>query len=165
MTKEIVEPQLQNALKRAKTTVSKIIDETTDSNAPAKEMQYLGNKLADIYQSADWMRVYTNLVNPRCYQSQLEELIDIQKEAIKSLVKQQEQLLKSATDSNQKFFAGKNDLAKPQQAIASVINQSLDNFDQFATSLREQAATVGKIQVSYFDWCKKTITELSKPHN
>lgn len=165
MTDQIVEPELQDALDRAKDTVNKIIETSATPTESIKEMQHMGTEMADLYKDVNWMRVNTNLFNPALYQHQLEELIALQKSTIESLVKQQESLIQNTTESGRALLEEKNDLTKPQAVMAKVINQSLDNYDKFSTCMREQASTIGKMQTSYFDWCRKTLSELSKPHN
>ncbi|BFM06955.1 hypothetical protein [Halioxenophilus aromaticivorans] len=163
MTELMVEPELQDALDRAKDTVNKIIETSSNPAESIKEIQHMGSEMAGLYKDVNWMRVNANLFNPSLYQSQLEELIELQKSTIESLVKQQESLIHDTTESGRALLEGKNDITKPQAVMARVINQSLDNYDKFSTCMREQASTLGKMQTSYFDWCRKTLTDLSKP--
>lgn len=165
MTDQIVEPDLQDALDRAKETANRIIESTANPTESIKEIQHMGSELADIYKDVNWMRVNTNLFNPTCYQNQLEELVEIQKNTIEDLFSSQEQLLEKATSKQINPFTDQEALAKPQALMANLINLSLDNYDSFATSVREQATAMGKLQTTYFDWCKKTLSELSKPHS
>ena len=165
MTDQIVEPALQDALDRAKETANRIIESTANPTESIKEIQHMGSELADIYKDVNWMRVNTNLFNPTCYQNQLEELVEIQKNTIEDLFSSQEQLLEKATSKQINPFTDQEALAKPQALMANLINLSLDNYDSFATSVREQATAMGKLQTTYFDWCKKTLSELSKPHS
>jgi len=164
MADQIVEPELQDALERAKETANKIIESAANPSESIKEIQHIGSELSEMYKQVDWLRLNTNLFNPTCYQGLLEELVELQKKTIATMVKNQEQMIQDATQGSKTFFAAKSDLSKPQSSMAQMINQSLDNYDKFATNFRDQAAAMGKMQTSYFDWCKKTLTELSKPH-
>lgn len=165
MTESIVEPELQDALGRAKEVADKIIEaskEAAESSVPLKEMQALGNEINEIHKEANWMRINTNLFNPKCYQSVMEELFSMQKANFESLVKKQETLIEEATKSGKEFFDSNKDLTKPQVTMANLINKSLDNFDKVTNTYREQAKELEKMQSDYFSWYKKTLDTLSK---
>ncbi len=168
MTDSIVEPELKDALDRAKDVADKIIEtskEAAEAQAPLKEMQAFGNEISEIYKDANWMRINTNLFNPKCYQGLLEELLAMQKANFETLVKNQEAMLQEATKTGKEFFESNKDLTKPQVAMANVINQALDNFDKLSATYRDQAKELEKMQSEYFQWYKKTLDTLSKQQN
>ena len=166
MTESIVEPELQGALGRAKEVADKIIEaskEAAENTVPLKEMQALGTEISEIHKDADWMRINSNLFNPKCYQGMLEELLTMQKENFETLVKKQEDLIQEATKTGKTFLDSNQDFTKPQATMANLINQSLDNFDKLTSSYKEQAKELEKMQSNYFSWYKKTLSTLSKP--
>ena len=109
MTDQIVEPELHDALERAKDTVNKIIETSSNPTESIKEIQHMGTEMAGLYKDVNWLRVNTNLFNPSLYQSQLEELIELQKSTIESLVKQQESLIQDTTESGRALLDDKSE--------------------------------------------------------
>ncbi|WP_317928682.1 hypothetical protein [Halioxenophilus sp. WMMB6] len=165
MSDSIVEPELQEALDRAKEVADKIIESSKGAAEPLKEMQTLSSEISDIYKDVNWFQVNTNLFNPKKCQPLYEELFSLQKANFDTLLKKQEALFKEFTKSGQVLMQSNKDVSKPQSTVAKIINQSLDNFDLFSSKLKEQNKELTKMQSTYFKWCKKTLSSLSQPQS
>jgi len=159
-----LDPALRQALERLNATTKSAMEnmaEVSKTMTPVQSFLQMGASNQQFLQDLDWMNVYKNFFQPSTYTQPMESFRQIQEEALKKFAEGQQAIFESFSLDSQNMLKGSASIDKPQQAIASYIEKSLDTYEDLKGKMAEQGTQLSSVNSAYMSWVQQTLQALS----
>ncbi|MFT5085587.1 MAG: hypothetical protein ACI9Y1_003648 [Lentisphaeria bacterium] len=155
-----LDPSLKNALTKLTEACKSAMDEAqtaSQAESPMAGFMQINNNMSEMFKSQDWTALYSNMFQPDAYIKSIASLTELQKSTIAKFTDGQKQFFDTITKEAQGFAPGDVDVEKPQKAIASYIDKSLQTYDDLKKELADQSQAMSAVNSAYVAWMQQTL--------